>query len=421
MSRFYLTRDMDKTTKRILPYSHVIVAACFCIQGLGVGTAITYGVFFKSLVSEFGWSRATISGAASVSFLLMGLLGIFVGRLNDRIGPRKMMTVTGLFFGLGHVLMSRLGTVWQLYLFYGVVVGIGLSSIDVIALSTTARWFVRKRGIMTGIVKVGTGTGQLILPLVVSMLITSYGWRTSYIIIGVAVLLLLVSIGQTLRRDPAEMGLLPDGGTKTSGARQGLTEGGLSLHEALRTRQFWTICAVNLVNCFALMSIIVHIVPNALDIGASTARAAGLLSTIGGVSMVGRFTTGFTIDRIGCKRVIVVCLILLIAGLLWLQIAKELWMLYLFAVVYGFIHGGLFTIVSPIVAEFFGMVAHGVLLGIVVFCGTAGGAIGPVMAGYIFDVTGGYGLAFWIYAVTSVVGLVLILSLKPPQHIQNSI
>ena len=166
---------MKKIPNHNSSYGYVIAASCFGIQAIGVGTYVCYGVFFNRLISEFGWSRAAISGASSVAFFLSGLFGILVGRLNDRIGPRNVMAITGFLFGLGHVLMSRLGAIWQLYVFYGVIVGMGLSSVDVIALSTTARWFVRKRGIMTGIVKIGTGAGQFIIPLVASMLITRYG------------------------------------------------------------------------------------------------------------------------------------------------------------------------------------------------------------------------------------------------------
>jgi MFS family permease len=386
-------------------YGYVIAAACFGIQAIGVGTYVSYGVFFNPLISEFGWSRAAISGASSIAFFIMGLLGIFVGRLNDKIGPRNVMAVTGFLFGLGHLLMSRLGAVWQLYLFYSVVIGIGLSSVDVIALSTTARWFVSKRGIMTGIVKIGTGAGQFIIPLVASMLITRYGWRTSYNIIGAAVLISLVAISQLLRRDPGQIDLLQDYEEETSGDNQGLAGRGFSLNETLRTRQFWIICSINLAIVFCFLIIILHIVPHAHDIGASATRAATVLSTIGGVSMAGRFIIGIAIDRVGSKRAMILCIILLIAGLLWLQMAKDLWMLYLFAVIYGIAHGGYFTTMSPIVAEFFGIRAHGVLFGIVAFSGTVGGAIGPILAGRIFDVTGGY--------VMSAIGLLLLLLLKP--------
>jgi len=410
---------MDKIKKHTYYYGYVIAGACFGIQAIGVGTYVSYGVFFNSLASEFGWSRAAISGASSIAFFLMGLFGIFVGRLNDKIGPRNIMAVTGFLFGLGHLLMSRLGAVWQLYLFYGIIIGIGLSSVDVIALSTTARWFIRKRGIMTGIVKIGTGAGQFIMPLVACMLITSYGWRTSYIIIGAGVLVLLVAIAQLLRRDPSQISPLPDCENDVSGGKPGLADEGLSLGETVLTRQFWTICAVNLTIVFCFMTIIVHIVPHAQDIRISATRAATVLSTIGGVSMAGRFITGIAIDRIGSKKAMILCFILLIAGLLWLQMAKELWMLYVFAVIYGIAHGGYFTTMSPIVAEFFGLNAHGVLFGIVAFSGTIGGAIGPILAGYIFDVTAGYGLAFWLCTLMSASGLLLLLLLKQVDAIRQ--
>lgn len=407
---------MEKAQKVKDPYFYVIAAACFGIQAVGIGTYISYGVLFNPLISEFGWSRASIAGASSVAFLLGGFLSIAVGRLNDRIGPRKLMTVTAVFFGLGYLLMSRLDAIWQLYLFFGIIFGIGLSSIDVIALTTIARWFVKKRGIVTGMVKVGTGAGQMIIPFLVSILITNYGWRNSCLIIGMAVLVILVAIAQWLRRDPSLLGLSPDWGEEGSAERLKLDSQGLSLHEALRSWQFWTICAVNLTIVFCLMSVVVHIVPYAQDIKVSATRAAGVLSTIGGVSMAGRFITGLSIDRIGSKIVMIFCFILLIIGLLWLQIAKELWMLYLFAVIYGCAHGGFFTAISPMVAEFFGIKAHGALFGIVVFSGTFGGALGPFLAGYIFDLTAGYSLAFWMCTLVTGLGFMLISLLKPAEE-----
>jgi MFS family permease len=162
-----------------------------------------------------------------------------------------------------------------------------------------------------------------------------------------------------------------------------------------------------------MLMIMVHIVPHAQDRGVSATRAAGVLSTIGGVSMAGRFITGIAIDRIGSKRAMILCFVLLIGGLLWLQIAREVWMLYLFAVIYGLAHGGYFTTISPIVAEFFGIIAHGVLFGIIAFSGTIGGAIGPILAGYIFDVTARYSLAFWLCTLMIVLGLALVLVLNP--------
>jgi MFS family permease len=393
-------------------YGYNIVIAGFVIQAVGIGIYVAFGVFFKPLLVDFEWSRATLSGAQSLALLIAGILGILIGRLSDRFGPRTVMSVSAFFFGLGLVLMSGLNHVWQLFLFYGVVFGIGLSAIDIIALSSTARWFVRRRGIMTGIVKVGTGAGQLVLPLAASLLIAGYGWRTSYVIIGAAAMVLLIFIGQLLRRDPALMGLLPDGNKGLQTQSSKLSETDFYMREALHTRQFWTIWFAFLATMFCLLVIMLHIVPHATDIGISSTIAAGILSAIGGISMVGRFVTGVAIDRIGNRLSMIICLILLILALLWLQLARELWMFYLFAIVYGLGHGGLLTVVSPIVAEYFGTRSHGALFGIVFFSTMVGGAIGPVTAGHIFDTTGSYSLAFWICTGMSALALVLILTLR---------
>jgi len=265
---------------------------------------------------------------------------------------------------------------------------------------------------MTGIVKMGTGVGQFVMPLVASIFITRYGWQTSYIIIGISVIVLLISIGQPLRRDPASMGLLPDGDEESQATSSKSTEAGFYLHEALRTRQFWTICLTYLATMFCLLTVIVHIVPHVTDIGLSSTAAAGILSAIGGISVVGRFLTGMAIDRIGNKLAMIICFIFLISALLWLQQARELWMFFLFTVVYAFAHGGLYTTISPIVVEYFGLRSHGGLFGIVFFSSALGGAIGPVVAGHIFDITESYSIAFWTCTAVATTALGLVLSLR---------
>jgi len=396
-----------------IPYKHIIAGACFGTQAAGVGLFVSYGVFINPLIEEFGWPRAAISGASSLSFFLMGLLGIFVGRLNDKIGPRKVMLVTSCFIGFGFFLTSKTQSIWHLYLFYGILAGIGYSSIDVIALSTTARWFVKKRGIVTGLVKVGTGAGQLIVPLTASLLIIGFGWRISFVVIGTFGMILLILISRLLRRDPEEMGLNSDekDGLKIDAEVFKGTD--FSFGQAIRTHQFWLIFIVNFVVVYCLMIILVHIVPFTRDIGVSAAKAAGVLSTIGGVSMLGRFSTGLFIDRFNSRLSMIICFVLLISTLLWLQIADELWMIYLFAACYGIAHGGFFTAISPIVAEYFGIGAHGVLFGAIVFSGCFGGSVGPILAGHIFDVTGSYSPAFWLSTFIALLGLGFILLLKP--------
>ena len=313
--------------------------------------------------------------------------------------------------------MSGLQALWQLYLIYGVLVGIGFSTHDVITLSTVARWFIRRRGMMSGIVKVGTGSGQFLVPLIATLLIAAYGWRNSYLIIGSVALLIFVAVAQVLSRDPQGIGLLPDGDSNEScdnGNRS--PKESANLRAAAQTRQFWTLCVAEFAIFFCLLTIIVHIVPHAMDLGLTPPIAVGVLSTVGGVSMLGRIVIGTANDKIGGKRSLVICFTMLLCGLIWLHVASQAWMLFLFAVIYGFAHGGFFTVMSPTIAEFFGTGSHGLLYGIVLASGTIGGAAGPLMAGYTFDVTGNYRIAFLMLILLAVIGFILITLLQPSRE-----
>jgi len=369
-------------------HGYNIVAACFVTQGVTIGGMFAYGVFFPELENEFGWSRAMISGASSLAFVIMGVLAVVAGKLNDRTGPRVLITVSALFFGVGYALLSRLESPWELFVFYGVLAGIGYSTHDVVTLSTLARWFVRRRGMMTGIAKVGTGVGQLLVPLSAASLIAAFGWRSAALVIGTVSLVILVLVAHVMRRDPQAVGQHPDGiKIDTRGASADAMEIGLTLAEAAVTRQFWILCAAQLTVFFCLLTVMIHIVPHATDLGVAPAVAATILSTIGAVSIAGRLTIGTLFDRLGGRRSLMICFVVLLASFAVLQIGEATWMLFVFAGVYGFAHGGFFTVMSPTLAELFGTGSHGVIFGIVLFSGTIGGAIGPLLAGSLFDAT----------------------------------
>ncbi|MFC2020362.1 MFS transporter, partial [Chloroflexota bacterium] len=294
-------------------YGHIIVTASAFILLVMHGVGSTFSVFFNSLQTEFNANRATISGVISVAFFLEGLYAIALGRLTDRYGPRVIITICGIIFGIGYLLMSRVDELWQLYVFYPVVVGIGISSGNVALLSTVTRWFVKNRGLMTSIVKVGTGAGIFIVPLVASLLISNYGWRQAYLILGLFGLVWIVTIAQILKRDPERMGLHPHGMYDANGAVSGLTSGvQLSLHDTIRTRQFRAVCAIYFATWYATQSVMIHIVSFGLDSGIAITRAAGIISIIGATSIAGRLVMGATGDRLGNRRALIICFTVLI-------------------------------------------------------------------------------------------------------------
>jgi len=397
-------------------YGYRIVASSFAIQIAGGGAFATFGLFFANLQSEFGWSRAAISGAASMATLLMGAVAILSGRLNDRIGPRVIMVVSGIALGGGYLLMSGLDSLWQLYVAYGLLVGAGMSTQDVVLLSTVARWFVARRGMMTGLVKVGTGIGQLLVPLAAAALILAYGWRGAYITIGLFVLLTLLLGAQFLRRDPQRLGMQPLSKPESASQVRSSQEKGLTLAQGVRTKQFWLVCVSEFAMSFCIMTTLVHLVNHAQDLGSSPASAGILLSVIGGASIAARFLLGSASDVIGCRKAFTICFAILFVGLLWLQVASTLWMLAVYAAADGFARGGNFVVISPLMAELFGTRAHGALFGLATFIGTIGGAVGPLLAGRVFDLTLSYSVAFVVLSALMGVGLAATLLLRPLKH-----
>ncbi|MBI4187647.1 MAG: MFS transporter [Chloroflexi bacterium] len=404
---------MIANNKQKLFYGYIIVIASVFIIFLMHGSSSTYGVFFKPLQNEFGWSRTIISGANSLAFLMEGLFSIGVGRLSDRFGPRIVIAISGFIIGLGFYLLSQTHAIWQLYLFYPVIVSMGTAAGNVVLLSTTARWFTRRRGLMIAIVKVGTGAGMTAMPLVATWLISSYGWRNSYVFIAITAMLGIVAAAQLMRRDPGQKGLQPYGADKSTTGDSYPEDTGYTLQEAARTRQFWMLCGIYLLLLIVTTSMTLHIVPRALDLGLTATQAAGVLSTIGGVSMLGRVVMGSVSDRISCRRALVICFMILLAALSWLQFADELWKLYLFGAVYGFAHGGFFAVIAPLIAELFGTKAHGTIYGASLSISHIGGAIGPTATARIFDVTRSYQLAFLILLIIGVSAFLLSTRLKP--------
>ena len=388
----------------------IVFGACLT-QFTVIGLLFSFGVFFNVLEEEFGWSRTLLSSAVALSALVMGLLAVFAGRLCDRFGPAPVLVGAGLLFGTGFALISVVGEPWHLFVLFGLFIGVGMSTHDVATLSTIARWFVRRRGIMTGVAKVGTATGQMTLPPVAALLIGGFGWRNAALALGIAAAVLLLVAAASMRRPPPDQASAPSGSPAGRG-------GGFA--EIRRSRVFWTLCAAQFLFFPTLMTVPLHIAVHGMDLGMTRGVAATLLTVIGGASIAGRLTVGTFADRIGGRNAYVLCLVPLVTSLLMLMVADTFTLLFAVVALYGFGHGGLFTVVSPTVAEFFGTRTHGAIYGGIYLFGTIGGAVGPIMAGRVFDVTGSYEYAFATLALMGAGALLLMASLAPPRSARLS-
>jgi MFS family permease len=393
-------------------YGYIVLGACVIINLCIWGVFFSIGVFFKPMLEEFGWSRAVTSGPISISWIISGTLGITLGALNDRFGPRLVVTICGVLFGAGCLLMSQVQETWQMYLYYGVLIGAGMA-LPIPIMSTISRWFVKRRTMMTGILMAGSGVGGLTLPLLTNWLILNHGWRYSFSLIGGIFLAVIVIAAQLLKRDPSRIKQATYGADMMEEKQTNANVRGMAMKDALKTRQFWLICL--LFFCFSLTvnTLMVHLVPHITDLGISASLAAVILATSNGAGIVGRIGLGGLGDKLGNRRLFLVTFLLLVLTFAGLLFAGRAWLLFLIVIVFGLGFGAGLTQESPLVASMFGLKSHGLILGATSIGHTLGAASGTFLAGFLFDISSSYQLTFFVCAICSLVGLALVLALRP--------
>ena len=340
---------------------------------------------------------------------------IFWGMLADRFNPRLIMSISGIIIAAGYMLLVQVDSAWQLYLFYGVVAGIAIGAPDLISLSMVARWFTSNVGFMSGIAKVGAGVGIFLIPILVSNLLSTLGWRNTFLALGIIFLIVIVGSAQILKKhtfgsseknadtDKAKYARLPP-------------ESGLSFQEALRTRRLWVACLMFFCYMWSAQTVIIHIAPNALDMGLSPENAALTISVIGASSILGRLVMGNVSDRTTNRKSTSSSLILVCLSLIGFLFQGEIWLLYVLCAAFGFGHGGYVALISPKIAEIFGIRSHGTIFGLVMLFASLGGGIGPLLGGIMFDLTGSYHLVFVMELVLAAAALILNSNLKPIKH-----
>jgi len=345
--------------------------------------------------------------------IILGLISLLAGRLADKIGPRILLIACSLFLGIGYALSSQIETLWHLYLFYGVFTGIGMSGAWAPIMSVVTRWFVKNRSLMSGLIAAGPAIGIAVLPPLFTLGIQLFGWRVSFLLLGALSFLIIFLGALFLKRDPAEIGASPYGVGENSASGRILQDEGISLGEAIRTRTFWLLALISFCDFLLINVIAVHIVPHAIQLNISPIQAATVLSLAAGVSIPGRIFMGGLADRIGNRPGFYVCLTLSVAAFLFLQFSRTLGMLYFFSILYGLGLWATGAIMSPYLADLFGLKSHGSIFSATVFSGTLGGGLGPVLVGYTFDATGNYRLGFLLCLFASIAAWIALSLVKP--------
>ncbi len=397
-------------------YGWVVVVALLGVGTITFAIRFSFGVFFKSIESEFALSRAATSGIYSILMLLGVIFAILGGWALDKYGPRIVIFLSGLLTGLSLLLTSQTNAPWQLFITYSLLLSIGSSPIYVVTISTISRWFDKKRGLALGIAGSGGGLGPLIMAPFATFLISKFDWRIAFIVIGLIAWLIMIPLSRLLKKDPSEIGTSPDGADSlirdSRNKNDSIQPIGFSLLQSIKTRSFWLIMFIWLFYAFNLLLVLTHIVPHTTDIGFSSEEAAIFLSVISGMSIVGQVLMGRVSDSIGRKTTAIICSLLLMVAMVSLIWAQNLWMLYLFAITYGFAQGGFVSPLTALIGDTYGLRNIGLIVSMLNIGWGVGAAIGPAIGGLIFDVTNSYSIAFLMGGAAMLIATLLIALIR---------
>ena len=383
-------------------YGWFVVAAAFAVTFVGFGSAYSFGAFLAALQHDFAASRGSVSVIFSLAGFFYFGLGIITGPLADRWGSRVLAVIGMILVGVGLLAASMARSLAEVYLAYGLGVGLGIGCSYVPTVGAVQRWFVRRRGFASGLAVSGIGVGTLVLPPVAALLIEAVGWRATYVIFGGFALVVGTGMSLMVEDDPRDRGLRPDGDPLPPDEPR-LPSAGTSVRQAIRSRRFVGLYAASLIAAFGLFVPFVHLVPYAIDHGVPQSSAVLLVGTIGAGSTAGRFLLGGLADRVGRPLSLVAMFAGMgLAALVWAS-STSLWALAVFAGFHGLFYGGYVALAPAVISDYFGGRNAASLIGILYTSVAFGTLIGPSAAGFAFDVSHSYMLPILASACANVV------------------
>jgi MFS family permease len=383
------------------------------------GLRAVFGVYIKPMETEFGWSRGALSGAAAVSLLLLGATGPFVGRLADRWGPRLIILGGLVALGIGTIGSAFVQQLWHVYLTAGLLTAVGAGGIALTTGSTiVARWFEGRRGLAIGVAAAGMSAGQLAIIPLATALTVSLGWRSSFLWLGVGVLVLVLPVALALiRNNPEDGGLRPYGATGPvrSAAQAAASEaaGRVSLTDAAHTVPFWLLMGTFFVCGYTSNGMVLtHFMPHALEHNFTAMQASAALGVMGAMNVLGTLGSGWVCDRVGRRLPLALYYFVRGLSLLFLLYVWNVPSLHVWAALFGLNYISTVPPTTTLTANIYGRYSVGELSGWIFFSHQVGSALGAALAGWLFEWTGSYASAFVSAAVLAFIAAGLALAIR---------
>lgn len=410
-------------------YGWIIVAVALISMAFWLGIRSSFSVFYVALLDEFPWSRAGSAGVQSMALITYTFMAPLVGGLIDRFGPRRVIAPGILILAVGLMLCSRIETLTQFYIFYGVVAGTGISCIGIVSYSAIlAHWFEKKRGLASGIAVSGMGLGTFLLVPMSQSFISMWGWRMTFIITGCLVFIILVpATALFLRHKPQELGQHPDGSNPSDSNNKNHSQdqpnnkqdNDWTLRKAVYTLRFWALILFPFFGFIGVFIIVVHQVKFLVDQGIDKMTAAYILAMVGIVSSIFRIFWGWLSDRISRELTYtmgIVCGCLGAGSLLLFEIHGSAFFTYSFFVLFGVGWGVTAPMFMAVAADLFKGRIFGLIYGFVEAGIGIAGAFGAWVAGFIFDKTQSYQAAFVLVIVAFLLSGIFVWLAAPRKY-----
>ncbi|MGZ9003736.1 MAG: MFS transporter [Burkholderiales bacterium] len=415
-------------------YGWVIVGGSLFALGLTYSVMYSFSVFYVALLEEFGWGRGEAAGVYSAFVIVAGLGALAAGALSDRFGPGRVIAGGGVLLAIGLLMCSRLTSLWQFYISYGVVAALGVSLSGWTASVTMInRWFSSRLGLALGIASGGIGVGIMLVVPLVQLLISTLGWRDAFIwLAGIAFIGLLPVGLLVLRGRPEDLGQQVDGvgpvaadaaraGKPRAHRRMEIVDAewvnrAWSVGTAAKTARCWLLIGVKLLGGVATQMIFVHQVVYLVDSGYDRLLAASVVGLIGFLSVGGKVLWGWAADNIGREMTYTLgCVAMVLAvGLLWLaKVAPSTGMLYVYALVFALGYAVSAPLWPLVAADLFAGRSFGSIYGLISVFNGFGNALGAWLGGYVYDVTGSYAIALGVAVIPKAISAVALWFVAP--------
>lgn len=415
-------------------YGWIALAGVVLVQSTGVGVFVySYSVFLPEISAEFGWGRGVVAMGLTLGLIFMALPGPVTGFFVSRYGSRATIGWSNLLTALGIAAMSLSQEVWHLYLFYGIA-GLGAGFGGYVACTTVVNnWFVKRRPLAIGIFSTATGLGGFGFPILVTVLLDSIGWRNAWLVLAgiMLVFINIIAVVFLIRNKPEDKGLLPDGLQPDKGKsfipepitlppepeKQGIWE----ITKILKHSTIWMITLFGALNAFTYQSLMAHQVAYIRDLNFAAMTAAMTVSLAAAANLFGGLGFGLLASRLNLKMLTCVFFVLRAAAVLILITTSSLSFIYVYALLAGFSYSALSAAMMLFVGTYFGRSHYSQAIGIAFMGSIAAGALGPVVAGSIYDSSGSYIPAFTIVLFVGLLGLLPVLLVRPVKHLEVKI